>query len=69
MRFRSNLLQIFASILVLAIGTTACAQNLEGAALVHALERGGLCTCMRHASSQQFADGAIWPCAGFLASH
>jgi phosphohistidine phosphatase SixA len=51
MRCRSNLLQILLSILVFAIGTTACAQNLEGAALVHALERGGHVLVMRHASS------------------
>ena len=51
MRFKSNLPQILLSILVLAIGTTACAQNLEGAALVHALERGGYVLVMRHASS------------------
>jgi hypothetical protein len=51
MRFKSNLLQILPSIIVLAIGTTACAQNLEGAALVDALERGGYVLVMRHASS------------------
>jgi hypothetical protein len=51
MRFRSNLLQILISILVLAIGTTAYAENLEGAALVHALEREGYVLVMRHASS------------------
>jgi phosphohistidine phosphatase SixA len=51
MRFRSNLLQILLSSLFLAIGTTAFAQNLEGAALVHALERGGYVFVMRHASS------------------
>jgi phosphohistidine phosphatase SixA len=51
MRLKSNLLQILPSIIVLAIGTTACAQNFEGAALVHALERGGYVLVMRHASS------------------
>jgi phosphohistidine phosphatase SixA len=51
MRFKSDLLQILLSILVLAIGTTARAQNLEGAALVHALEHGGYVLVMRHASS------------------
>ena len=51
MRFKFNLPQILISILVLTIGTTTCAQNLEGAALVHALERGGYVLVMRHASS------------------
>lgn len=51
MRFKSNLLRILLSILVLAIGMTARAQNLEGSALVHALERGGYVLVMRHASS------------------
>jgi phosphohistidine phosphatase SixA len=50
-RFKSDLLQILLSILILAIGTTAGAQNLEGAALVHALEHGGYVVVMRHASS------------------
>ncbi len=51
MRLKSDLLQILLSILILAIGTTAGAQNLEGAALVHALEHGGYVVVMRHASS------------------
>jgi phosphohistidine phosphatase SixA len=51
MRFKSNLLQILLSIFILAIGTTAYAQKLEGSALVHALERGGYVLVMRHASS------------------
>jgi phosphohistidine phosphatase SixA len=51
MRFKSDLLQRLLSIVVLATGTTACAQNLEGAALVHSLERGGYVVVMRHASS------------------
>jgi phosphohistidine phosphatase SixA len=51
MRFKSNLLQILLSISALSIGGTACAQNLEGAALVNALQRGGYVLVMRHASS------------------
>jgi phosphohistidine phosphatase SixA len=51
MRFNSTLLQILLPILFLVIGTTAHAQNLEGAALVRALERGGYVVVMRHASS------------------
>jgi phosphohistidine phosphatase SixA len=51
MRFKSNLLQILLSIIVLAIGTTACAQNLGGVALVHSLKRGGYVIVIRHASS------------------
>jgi phosphohistidine phosphatase SixA len=51
MRFKFNLPQILISILVQTVGTTACAQNLEGAALVRALERGGYVLVMRHASS------------------
>src|ERR1700691_3461462 len=51
MRFKSNLLQIFLSIIALAIGTTACAQNLGGVALVHSLKRGGYVIVIRHASS------------------
>jgi phosphohistidine phosphatase SixA len=51
MRFKFNLLRLLLSILILPIGATACAQNLEGAALVHALERGGYVLVMRHASS------------------
>jgi phosphohistidine phosphatase SixA len=51
MRFKSNLLEILLSVLVLAIGVPARAQNLEGAALVHALERGGYVLVIRHASS------------------
>jgi hypothetical protein len=51
MRFRSTPLQILFSILFLVIGSTGRAQNLEGAALVRALERGGYVVVMRHASS------------------
>jgi phosphohistidine phosphatase SixA len=51
MRFKSTRLHILLSILFLVIGTTARAQNLEGAALVRALERGGYVVVMRHASS------------------
>ena len=49
MKFK--LQQLLLSILVLAIGTTARAQNLEGTALVLALEHGGYVLVMRHASS------------------
>jgi phosphohistidine phosphatase SixA len=51
MPFKSTRLHILLSILFLVIGTTARAQNLEGAALVRALERGGYVVVMRHASS------------------
>jgi hypothetical protein len=51
MWFKSTRLHILLSILFLVIGTTARAQNLEGAALVRALERGGYVVVMRHASS------------------
>ena len=51
MRFRSTPLQVLFSILFLVIGSTGRAQNLEGAALVRALERGGYVVVMRHASS------------------
>jgi phosphohistidine phosphatase SixA len=51
LRSKSDLLKILLSILILAIGTTGGAQNLEGAALVHALEHGGYVLVMRHASS------------------
>ena len=51
MRCRSNLLPILLSIVVLTIGKPTTAQNLKGAALVHALERGGYILVMRHASS------------------
>jgi hypothetical protein len=51
MRFRSTPLQILFSILFLVIGSTGRAQNLEGAALVRALERGGYVVVMHHASS------------------
>jgi phosphohistidine phosphatase SixA len=51
LRSKSDLLKILLSILILAIGTTGGAQNLEGAALVHALEHGGYVLVMRHTSS------------------
>jgi phosphohistidine phosphatase SixA len=51
MRFKTNLPQRLLSVLVLAIGSTAYAQNLQGAALVHALEHGGYVLVMRHARS------------------
>jgi phosphohistidine phosphatase SixA len=48
---KSKFPQLLLSILVLALGTTARARNLEGTALVLALEHGGYVLVMRHASS------------------